>query len=47
MSPLDCPMSTLDTNAPETVPDVVFVCIFVPVGGSEPVTKLKAVPDTV
>ena len=47
MSPLDCPMSTLDTNAPETVPDVVFVCIFVPVGGSDPTAKLKAVPDTV
>jgi hypothetical protein len=40
-------MSTLDTDAPETEPDVVFVCMFVPVGGSEPVTKLRAVPDTV
>ena len=45
--PLDCPISTLDTNATETAPYVFFVCIFVPAGGSDPTTKLKEVPDTV
>jgi hypothetical protein len=37
-------MSTLDTNAPETLPDVVFVSIVTPEGTA--VTKVNAVPVT-